>query len=45
VTAVAIYDASTSGNIMGAASLTTPKIMSDSDVFVIAAGDLDITLS
>jgi hypothetical protein len=45
VTAIAIYDASTSGNIMGAASLTTPKVMSDGDIFVIAAGDLDITLT
>jgi hypothetical protein len=45
VTAIAIYDASTAGNLMGHGDLAVPKTMSDNDIFSIPVGDLDITLA
>lgn len=44
VVAVAVVDASTSGNIMAYATLTNSKTIASGDVFRIPAGDLDITL-
>lgn len=44
VTHVGIYDASTAGNLLAYAALTTSKAISSGDVFRIPAGDLDITL-
>ena len=44
VTHVGIYDASTAGNLLAYAALTTSKSISSGDVFRIPAGDLDITL-
>ena len=45
VVAVAVFDASTSGNMLAWADLTTSKTIDSGDVFRIATGDLDITLS
>ena len=45
VVAVAVFDASTSGNMLAWADLTTNKTIDSGDVFRIATGDLDITLS
>lgn len=45
ITHVAIFDASTSGNMLGWASLTTSRTINDGDVLRIPAGDLDITLT
>ena len=45
VTHVGIYDASTAGNLMAWAALTSPKNIETGDVFRIPAGDLDITLN
>ena len=42
---VAIFDASTSGNMLAWAALTASKTVSSGDVFRFDAGDLDITLS
>lgn len=45
ITHVAILDASTSGNMLGWAELTTSRTINDGDVLRIPAGDLDITLT
>lgn len=45
VTHVGIYDASTAGNLMAWAALTSSKTIETGDVFRIPAGDLDITLN
>jgi len=45
IVAVGIFDASTSGNFMAWADLTTSKTIDTGDIFRIPAGDLDITLS
>ena len=45
VTYVGIYDASTAGNLMAWAALTSSKTIETGDVFRIPAGDLDITLN
>lgn len=45
VTHVGIYDASTAGNLMAWAGLTSSKNIETGDVFRIPAGDLDITLN
>lgn len=45
VVAMAIFDASTAGNMLAWADLTTSKSISSGDVLRIPAGDLDITLS
>jgi len=44
VTHVGIYDASTAGNLMAYAALTSSKTIASGDVFRVPAGDLDITL-
>jgi len=44
VTHVGIWDASTSGNMLAYAALTTSKAISSGDVFRLPTGDLDITL-
>jgi len=45
VTHVGIYDASSSGNLMAWAALTSSKTIETGDVFRIPSGDLDITLN
>jgi len=45
VTHVGIYDASSSGNLLCWAALTTPKAVTSGDVFRFNAGELDITLA
>lgn len=44
VTHVGVYDASTSGNLMAYAALTSAKSIEIGDVFRVPTGDLDITL-
>ena len=44
VTHVGVYDASSSGNLLCYASLTSSKTIETGDVFRVPAGDLDITL-
>ena len=44
VSHVGIMDASTGGNLLAYAALTTSKTIETGDVFRIPAGDLDITL-
>ncbi len=44
VTHVGVMDASTSGNLMAYAALTSSKTIATGDVFRVPAGDLDITL-
>lgn len=44
VTHVAVFDASTTGNMLAYAALTSSKTIASGDVFRIPAGDLDITL-
>lgn len=44
VTHVAVWDASSSGNMLAYAALTASKTIATGDVFRIPAGDLDITL-
>jgi hypothetical protein len=44
VSHVAIWDASTAGNMLAYAALTASKTIETGDVFRIPAGDLDITL-
>jgi hypothetical protein len=44
VTYAAIYDASTSGNLLAYGALTTSKTIASGDVLRIPAGDFDITL-
>ena len=45
ITHAAIFDASTSGNMMAWAALTTSRVINDGDIFVIPIGDLTITLT
>jgi hypothetical protein len=45
VTHVGVFDASTSGNLLGWAALSASKTVSSGDVFRFDAGDLDITLA
>ena len=45
ITHAAIFDASTSGNMLAFAELTTARTINDGDVFRIPAGSLDITLT
>lgn len=45
VTHCGVFDAATSGNLLGWAALTTSKTVSSGDVFRFDAGDLDITLA
>lgn len=45
VTHIGIWDAATGGNFIWGAALTASKVVSASDSFVIAAGDLDVDLS
>ena len=45
ITHVGIFDASTAGNLMAYAALTTSKTIESGDVFRVPAGDLDITLN
>lgn len=45
IVAVAVFDASTSGNMLAWGNLTTNKTIDTGDVFRIPAGDLDITLT
>ena len=45
ITHVAIFDASTSGNMLGWAALTTSRTINDGDILRVPAGDLDITLT
>ncbi len=45
VVAVAILDASSGGNMLAYASLTSSKTIATGDVFRIPAGDLDISLN
>jgi hypothetical protein len=44
VTHVGVYDASTAGNLLCYAALTSSKTIETGDVFRVPAGDLDITL-
>ena len=44
VSHVGVMDASTGGNLMAYAALTSSKTISTGDVFRVPAGDLDITL-
>jgi hypothetical protein len=41
---IAIFDASTSGNMLAYASLSASKTIASGDVFRIPSGDIDITL-
>ena len=41
----AVFDAATSGNMLGWAALTASKTVASGDVFRFDAGDLDITLA
>lgn len=45
VTHVGVYDASSSGNLMAYASLSSSKTIETGDVFRVPSGDLDITLN
>jgi hypothetical protein len=45
IVAIAVFDASTSGNMLAFADLTTSKTIASGDVLRIPTGDLDITLS
>jgi hypothetical protein len=44
ITSIAIFDAVTSGNMIGYATLTNAKTIATGDVFRIPVGDLDVTL-
>ena len=44
VTHVGVFDASTGGNLIAYAALTTSKTIDTGDVFRLPSGDLDITL-
>lgn len=44
VTHVGVFDASTGGNLMAYATLSSSKAIDTGDVFRVPAGDLDITL-
>jgi hypothetical protein len=45
ITYAAVFDALTSGNMLGWAALTTSRTINDGDILRIPAGDLDITLA
>lgn len=45
VTHLAVFDASTGGNIIAYGALSTSKAIGTGDIFRVAAGDLDITLN
>ena len=45
VTHVGVYDASSSGNLMAYATLSSSKAIDTGDVFRVPSGDLDITLN
>ncbi len=45
VTHVGVYDASSSGNLMAYATLSSSKTIDTGDVFRVPSGDLDITLN
>ena len=45
IVAVALFDASTAGNMLAFADLTSSKVIDTGDVLRIPAGDLDITLT
>ena len=45
VTHVGVFDASTSGNLMAYATLSSSKAIATGDVFRVPSGDLDITLN
>ena len=45
VTHVGVYDASSSGNLMAYATLSSSKAIATGDVFRVPTGDLDITLN
>lgn len=45
ITHVGVYDASTGGNLLAYAALTSSKTIETGDVFRIPAGDFDITLN
>lgn len=45
ITHVAIFDALTSGNMLGWAALSSSRTINDGDIIRIPAGDLDITLT
>ena len=45
VTHVGVYDASSSGNLMAYATLSSNKTIETGDVFRVPSGDLDITLN
>ena len=45
VVAVGIFDASSSGNLLAYANLTTSKVVSTGDVYRFNTGDLDVTLA
>ena len=45
ITHVAIFDASTGGNMLGWAALTNSRTINDGDILRVPAGDLDITLT
>lgn len=45
ITHIAIFDASTAGNMLAYASLSASKTIASGDVFRIPAGDIDITLN
>jgi hypothetical protein len=44
VTHIGVFDASSSGNLLAHAALTTSKTIETGDVFRVPSGDLDITL-
>lgn len=44
VTHIGVFDASTAGNLLAYAALTTSKAIDTGDVFRVPSGDLDITL-
>ena len=45
VTHVGVFDASSSGNLLAWAALTSSKTIETGDVFRVPSGDLDITLN
>jgi len=44
ITSIGIYDASSAGNLLAYANLSSSKTIASGDVFRIPAGDIDITL-
>ena len=44
VTHIGVFDASSGGNLIAYAALTTSKAIDTGDVFRLPAGDLDVTL-